>query len=361
MRVLTVNTGSSSVKLRVVDSGDAVVASRDTTPQLVESAVRDLLDECPADAVGHRVVHGGARHVVPTVVDDTLVADLAQLVDLAPLHQPLALDAIAAAQRAAPDLPAVACFDTAFHSRIPAEARTYAVPTEWRERFGLRRYGFHGLSYAWAARRVPQLLGGGVRRQVVAHLGSGASVAAVLGDHSIDTSMGFTPMEGLVMATRSGSVDPGMLLWLVERAGVAPLELTEGLDRRGGLLALAGTRDMREVVDRAERGDDAASLALSVYVYRLAAELAAMVAALGGLDALVFTGGVGERSAAVRRLAVDRLAFLGLRVDEQRNASVESDASIEAPGSAAPVLVVHSREDAEIARGVREALAAPPD
>jgi acetate kinase len=357
MRVLTVNTGSSSVKLRVLGSDDRELASVDTPPGDIDAALEALLEQEPVDAVGHRVVHGGPRHVRPTLVDDQLLADLREMVPLAPLHQPAAIDAIEAVRKVEPGLRAVACFDTAFHADLPEAARTYAVPAAWRQQHGLRRYGFHGLSYAWATRRTAALLGRSDLRIVVAHLGSGASLAAARGGQAVDTTMGFTPLEGIVMATRAGTVDPGLLLWLVEHGGLPAAEVRDGLDRQGGLLALAGTRDMREVLVRAAAGDAEAELGLQVYLHRLVAGVAAMVASLGGLDALVFTGGVGERSADVRRLAAQRLAFLGVGVDQQANAAVEGDADVTGEGAPVRVLVVASREDLEIARGVRAALA----
>jgi acetate kinase len=357
MRVLTVNTGSSSVKLRVLDPDDAELASLDSAPGDIGSAVERLLADAPVDAVGHRVVHGGPRHVRPTLVDDRLLADLREMVPLAPLHQPAAIDAIEAVRGVEPGLPAVACFDTAFHADLPPAARTYALPAAWRDRHGVRRYGFHGLSYAWASRRSAQLLGRDELRLVVAHLGSGASLAAVHGGRAVDTTMGFTPLEGIVMATRAGSVDPGLLLWLVEHGGLTTSEVHDGVDRHGGLLALTGTKDMREVLERVRTGDADADLGLQVYLHRLVAGIAAMVASLGGIDALVFTGGVGERAADVRRQAVQRLAFLGIGLDPAANAAVDGDADVTGEGSAVRVLVVASREDLEIARGVRTALA----
>jgi acetate kinase len=353
MRVLTVNTGSSSVKLRVLGADDEVLVSRDSTPEDVGADVHELLDQ--ADAVGHRVVHGGPDHAAPERVTDALVADLRGLTALAPLHQPIALDAIEAVRRAAPDVPAAVCFDTAFHADLPAAARTYALPREWRDRHGLRRYGFHGLSYAYASRRAAELLGRADLRLVVAHLGSGASLAAVRDGRSLDTTMGFTPLEGLVMATRAGTVDPGLLLWLVEHGGLTASEVLDGIDTGGGLLGLAGTKDMRQVLQRADTGDADARLAIDVYLHRLAGSVAAMTASLGGLDALVITGGVGEASADVRRLLVERLGYLGLALAPS-NDEVEDDAVVSPAGAGAQVLVVHAREDIEIARGVRSVL-----
>jgi acetate kinase len=253
----------------------------------------------------------------------------------------------------------VACFDTAFHATLPAAAATYALPAEWRERWGLRRYGFHGLSHAWAARRAAELTGrpASALRVITAHLGAGASLAAVLGGRSIDTTMGFTPLEGLVMATRSGSVDPGLLLWLQTSAGLTAEEVTDALEFRSGVHGLAGTADLREVVERAEQGDADAGLALDVYAHRARAGVAAMVAALGGVDVLVLTGGVGERSPAVRSAVVNGLGFLGLALDPERNRTAEPDADIGVTG-AVPVYVVAAREDLQIAAEVRTVLGA---
>jgi acetate kinase len=267
------------------------------------------------------------------------------------------LRGLEAARRLLPDVPHVACFDTAFHATLPPEAYTYALPQAWRELRGVRRYGFHGLSHAWAARRATELAPG-THRVVTCHLGAGASLAAVLDGRSVDTTMGFTPLDGLVMATRSGSVDPGLITWLEEHEGLAPHEVADALEHRSGLLGLAGTADMPEVLDRE---DDAAKLALDVYVHRLAGGVAAMTASLGGLDVLVFTGGVGERAAEVRRRTATRLTHLGVRIDDQLNGVAEPDADISARGAGAHggvrVLVVASREDLQIAAGVERALA----
>jgi acetate kinase len=352
VRVLTVNTGSSSVKLRLLDADDALVAEHeadapgtDVDPGALAGAIADLGD---ADAVAHRVVHGG-RRADAARIDDALVDELRALTPLAPLHQPKALAAIQAVGRERPDVPAVACFDTAFHAGLPAAAATYALPPEWRERYGLRRYGFHGLSHAYASRRGAALLGlPDDARIVTAHLGAGASLAAVQGGASIDTTMGFTPLEGLVMATRSGNVDPGLVLWLV-RQGLDAEKVHDALERRSGLVALAGSADMRELL---ARDDDAARLALDVYLHRLAAETAAMAAALGGLDALVFTGGVGEHAPAIRAGAAERLAFLGVAVVDR-----DGEGDITAPGATVQAAVVAAREDVEMARQTRALLA----
>jgi acetate kinase len=363
MRVLVVNAGSSSLKLRVVEGDDSVAgrldlpAVGDLAPAQLEAALADL---GPVDAAGHRVVHGGPDLREPVVVDAAVRRRLEELTDLAPLHQPPALAALDALSRARPGVPAVACFDTAFHAMLPAAAATYAIPVGWRRDRGVRRYGFHGLSHAWVARRAAEMataVGAPASRIVSCHLGAGASLAAVRDGRSVDTTMGFTPLEGLVMATRSGSVDPGAVLWLVTRGGLAPDEVLDALEHRSGLAALAGTPDMAEVVRRAAAGDPDARLARDVYVHRLRAAVAAMVAALGGLDILAFTGGVGEHAPAVRSAAVAGLAYLGVAADPAADARAKPDADVTAPGSTARVLVIEAREDLEIARGVRQALA----
>jgi acetate kinase len=310
-----------------------------------------------AGVVGHRIVHGGERYREALVIDATVHAALKELTELAPLHQPKSLAALDAVSAALPSIPAVACFDTAFHATMPAWAATYALPAEWRRRWGVRRYGFHGLSHAWVSRRAPELLEQPARRIVSCHLGAGASLCAIQDGRSVDTTMGFTPLEGLVMATRSGSVDPGLLLWLLERSRLSERELAGALEHESGLLALAGTADMREVQARAGAGDETARLAFEVYLHRLRAGIGAMSASLGGLDALVFTGGVGERSAEVRAQAVKDLGFLGLEIDHALNQVVAGDTEITAAGAPTRTLVVRAREDIEIARQARGALA----
>jgi acetate kinase len=362
VRVLVVNAGSSSLKLRLVGDDDSVLGSIDLeadSGSVDEDELEPRLRELgPADAIGHRVVHGGTAFTAAVVIDDDTLAGLDALTELAPLHQPAALELIRVVQRMRPGTPAVACLDTAFHATLPPEAFTYPLPAAWRERFGVRRFGFHGLSHAWASRRVAGLLGRAPAdlRVVTCHLGAGASLAAVRGGRSVDTTMGFTPLDGLVMATRSGAVDPGLVLWLASQAHVPVEDLEDELNHGSGLRALAGTGDMQAVVARAEAGDDDATLALDVYVHRLRASIAAMAAAMAGLDVLVFTGGVGERSAAVRRRAVDGLAFLGIAVGDAANIGAEPDVDISAPGAAVRTVVVAAREDLEIARLTRRAL-----
>jgi acetate kinase len=353
VRVLVVNAGSSSLKLSLLGPGDEGLGERDLAPGEPLAPVLEELGE--ADAVGHRVVHGGSRFSAPVVVDDEVRSALEALTNLAPLHQPPALAGIDAVRRARPDLPAVACFDTAFHAELPPAAATYALPKEWRERWELRRYGFHGLSHAWAARRARELAPGAAR-VVSCHLGAGASLAAIRDGRSVDTTMGFTPLEGIVMATRSGSIDPGLLLWLLGQ-GIVPGELARALEHESGLAGLAGTADMRDVLAAAARDEHDAVLALDVYVHRLGAAIAAMAAALGGLDALVFTGRIGERAPEVRARAAAGLGFLGIALEREANAAAGADAEIGAPGAPVRTFAVESREDLEIARGVRAALA----
>ncbi len=308
--------------------------------------------------MGHRIVHGGERFRAAVRIEGDVEHQLRELTKLAPLHQPKSLAALDAVSEVLPDVPAFACFDTAFHATLPAAAATYALPVEWREHWHLRRYGFHGLSHAWVARRTPELLGceSDGLRIVSCHLGAGASLCAIKDGASVDTTMGFTPLEGLVMATRSGSVDPGMLLWLLEHEQLSTGELADALEHRSGLLGLTGSADMREILDRAGRGDAAARLALEVYSHRLRAGIAAMAAALDGLDALVFTGGVGEHSIEIRAQATAGLGFLGVAVDGDRNARSQADYKIGAWGAAVRTLVLTAREDMEIARQVRELL-----
>jgi acetate kinase len=352
VRVLVVNAGSSSLKVDLVADG-SVVSSYDALPEVPPEV----------DAVGHRIVHGGPDLVAPVVIDADVERRMRDLVDLAPLHQPLSLQGLDAARALLPGVPHVACFDTAFHATLPAAARTYALPRHWRERWGVRRYGFHGLSHAWAARRAVEIAPG-ARRIVTCHLGAGASLAAVLDGASVDTTMGFTPLDGLVMATRSGAVDPGLLLWLEQHEDLAPGDLAHSLEHESGLLALAGTADMGEVIARARAGDAEAGLALDVYLRALTGGIAAMTAALGGLDVLVFTGGVGENAAEVRGRAIERLGHLGVVVDTRLNSAVGTgparpDTEISPSCSAVRALVIHAREALEIATGVEQALAGP--
>jgi acetate kinase len=364
MRVLVVNAGSSSLKLRLLGDRDEILADRELDAPRARIDEAELSDALAgklgeADAVGHRIVHGGKRFHAAIQIDPQVEVALRELVDLAPLHQPKSLAALDAVSRVLPRVPAVACFDTAFHTTLPPHAATYALPAEWRERWAIRRYGFHGLSHAWIARRAPELLGrSGIGLRVVScHLGAGASLCAICDGESLDTTMGFTPLEGLVMATRSGSVDPGLLLWLLEHGEMSERELAGALEHDSGLKGLAGTADMREVLTRADAGDAAARLARDVYVHRLRAEIASMAAGLGGIDVLAFTGGVGERSSQVRKLATEGLGFLGLELDTARNEAATCDVDLSSGGARAHTVVIEAREDLEIAQQTRAALA----
>jgi acetate kinase len=362
-RVLVVNAGSSSLKLRLLGPDGTVEAAHDVErwtgdadPSVLEpfGAVLEA-----ADVVGHRVVHGGASLTETTLLDDAVIARIEALAPLAPLHQTRSLAAIRAVRAFLPDLVGVACFDTAFHASLPLAASTYALPEEWRRRWGLRRFGFHGLSHRYAVGRAAELVGvpAADLRIVTCHLGAGASLCAVRDGRSVDTTMGFTPLEGLVMNTRSGSVDPGLVLWLMTEAGMDAPEVTKALEQSSGLAGLTGTSgDLRDVLPAAAAGDARAQLGVDVYVHRIRREIAAMVAALGGLDVLVFTGGVGEHLPAVRAAAADGLGFLGVAIDAGRNAATTADGEITAGAAAARTVVVTSREDIEIAREVRRLL-----
>jgi acetate kinase len=361
--VLVVNAGSSSLKLTLLDAADSVIAARElSTPhaEVDRDELRRALESQlgSADVVGHRIVHGGERFRAAVRVDRDVESQLRELSELAPLHQPKSLAALDAVSETLANIPAFACFDTAFHATLPQAAATYALPSDWRERWHLRRYGFHGLSHAWVAQHAPELLGMRAPglRIVSCHLGAGASLCAIRDGISVDTTMGFTPLEGLVMATRSGSVDPGMLLWVLERERLSAQELADALEHRSGLLGLAGSADMRELITRRGDGDPRARLAIDVYVHRLRAEIGAMAAAMGGLEVLVFTGGVGEHASEIRAHAAEGLAFLGVALDVRRNRETSADGEVGADGAAARTLVVTAREDLEIARQVRALL-----
>jgi acetate kinase len=349
VRLLVVNAGSSSLKLSALDD-DSLIADNDITDWTGDDEPIGAFARAVGaiDTVGHRVVHGGLTFTGPAVIDDGVVEQLRALTALAPLHQPRAIAAIAAARSSVPRATHVACFDTGFHATLPPAAYMYALPAQWRARWPLRRFGFHGLSHAYATRRAAALMDRPIAelQLVSCHLGAGASLCAVRGGVSVDTTMGFTPLEGLVMATRAGTIDPGLVLWLIRTGGLTVDEVFDGLEQCSGLAGVAGTPDMREVLERRARGEDSAVLAFDVYGHRLRRELGAMRAALDSFDACVFTGGVGEHAPEVR-------AACGLALDPALNATTTGDGEISAAGARTRTFVVTAREDLEIARQVR--------
>lgn len=360
MNVLVVNTGSSSLKLSVLDENNVMLAERHIERWHGEAdlaPLTDFLSNTPhIDAVGHRVVHGGPHLVSPVLITDQVRDEIERLTNLAPLHQPRALAGITAITELLHNTPQVACFDTAFHTTMPAFAATYALPAKWRQNWDLRRYGFHGLSHAYASQRVMQLMAVTQAKVITCHLGAGCSLAAVRDGSSVDTTMGFTPLAGLPMSTRSGDVDPGVLLWLLQNRKLTVAELADGLAHKSGLVGLSGWKDLRDVHKAADRGDPTARLAIEIFIHRLRQEILAMTASLGGLDMLVFTGGIGEHDSAVRAQTVTGINFLGVKLDAQRNAAPSPELPISAESSAISVWVIPAREDIVIASDVRAAL-----
>ena len=379
--VLVLNCGSSSLKWQVVDAASGAALASGQVERIGDEgvpdheaalqAVLDGLDEGDTPlarlglvAVAHRVVHGGERFSGPVRIDDDVVAEVRDLARLAPLHNPAAVLGIEAARRRLGDLPHVAVFDTAFHRTLPAHASTYAVPRAWREEHGVRRYGFHGTSYAHVSRAAAELLGLApeAANLVVLHLGNGASAAAIEGGRSVDTSMGLTPLEGLVMGTRSGDVDPAIFGHLRRTAGLDAEAVQDALQSASGMRALAGDGDLREVHRRVAAGDRDAELALDVYCHRIRRYVGAFMAVLGRTDAIVFTAGVGEHDAEVRRRALTGLEPLGIRLDPDRNGGPGGGArAISADGSPVAVLVVPTDEELELARQAVALLAAADD
>jgi acetate kinase len=363
-RVLVLNAGSSSLKWSILDARTEATVDEGSTswdgsePGRHQAEMKAALTSMHGvDAVGHRVVHGGARFREAVLVDDAVRHEIDVLSELAPLHNPAALAGIEAATHALPNVPQVAAFDTAFHATIPDAAAYYPLPWEWTEQWGLRRFGFHGLSVQYALRRATDMLGRQPARLVVAHLGSGCSVTALTDGHSVETSMGFTPLEGVMMGSRSGSVDPGLLLNLLTRRGVTPDELDAGLNEQAGLRGVSGvSSDMRKVQAAAEAGSERARLAIEMFVHRLVMAIGGMAAALGGLDALVFTGGIGEHSPPIRQAVADRLGHLGVVLDPALNDGADDDVDVTEANGRAHVLVVTAREDLSVLAEVRRVL-----
>ena len=392
--VLVLNSGSSSLKFAVIEpeSGNRLLtgvgerlASREAvlrlsrlrsgaveewlpegTHQTVVARVLSLVEEAEVDGMrllgaGHRVVHGGERFAASVLIDEAVVSAVRSFSHLAPLHNPANLAGVEAVSALLPNLPQVAVFDTAFHQTMPPHAFRYAVPEEWYTRHGVRRYGFHGTSHRFVSQQAATLLGRPVSelRLVTAHLGNGCSATAVHDGISIDTTMGLTPLDGLVMGTRSGDVDPGLIAYLAERTGMGLDPLTQALNTESGLLGLSGlSNDMRTVVAAAVDGNERARLALDVFVHRLSKAIAGLVVGLGRLDALVFTGGIGENSPVVRSMVLSRLGFLGLTEDPQANARHGRDTagriSVAGPVVA---LVVSTDEELTIARDTARVIA----
>jgi acetate kinase len=396
VQVLVLNSGSSSIKYRLFDDAEdglrlaarglverigedtghaeqVVVAPDGTTASTHDDApvpdhaagfrwivaqleVAGLADDL--SAIGHRVVHGGSEFTAPTIIDDAVLSRIEAQIPLAPLHNPANLTGIEVARELRPELTNVAVFDTAFHATLPPSAYHYAVPEALLEDYGVRRYGFHGTSHAYVSRRAAAALGRDVAdvKLVTLHLGNGASMAAVDGGRSVETSMGLSPLEGLVMGTRSGDIDPAVIFHLIREAGMAPDEVERILNRESGLKGLCGENDLRTIEERAAGGDERAQLALDVYVHRIRKYLGAYAAVLGRLDAVVFTAGVGENSDTVRAAVCADLEVLGIRLDAARNdgqrASKAPDGviQVQADDSAVAVLVVATDEEREIAQ-----------
>lgn len=378
--VLVLNCGSSSVKFALIepDTGRRMVTglaekvgspkavlhvrrgeqtvtttSADPSHAGVVAEVLDQIGGAPPRAVGHRVVHGGNRFSASVVVDDDVLAGIREVCELAPLHVPANLAGIEAAVRVLPGVPQVAVFDTAFHQTMPPRAYRYAVPGQWFTEHAVRRYGFHGTSHRYVSEKAAETLGRplGELRLVTAHLGNGCSAAAVRDGESVDTTMGLTPLEGLVMGTRSGDVDPGLPRYVAERTGMSLVEVLDALNTGSGLLGLSGvSNDHREVTEAAEAGSSSAALALEVFSYRLAKYVAALVVPLGRLDALVFTGGIGENSPDARSAVLGLLGFLGLVEDPARNTGLPRGSGGLVSGGPVPALVVPTDEELVIAR-----------
>lgn len=355
--VLVVNCGSSSLKYQVVDVDteqsllagliervqDHVVAFEQMVSELTASGITPM-------AIGHRVVHGGSKFSAPTLITDEVIATIAELVPLAPLHNPGNLAGIRGAIRAFPELPQVAVFDTAFHQSMPLAAYSYAIDAELSEKHGIRRYGFHGSSHAFVSRAAAKFLGQETFTGIVLHLGNGSSACAVKDGKSVNTSMGMTPLQGLVMGTRAGDIDPAIILHLSQVAGLSIAEIDQSLNQNSGLMGLTGDSDMRDVQDRAKQQDAIALSALAIYALRIKHYIGAYLAQLGQIDAIVFTAGVGENSAGMRQQVCEGLEHLGLELDQEKNFAADRQArDIAAQGSRVRILVIPTNEELEIA------------
>ncbi len=347
--------GTADIRIRTASGAEANQTLQVTAPDAV---LRPVLESLPGgvDVVGHRVVHGGKAFQESTRITPEVKSVIARFVEYAPEHNRLELEAIEACENIlGAAVPQIAVFDTAFHTTLSPAAYTYPGPRAWLDE-GIRRYGFHGISHQYTSGRAAEILGRPLEslRMVTCHLGNGASLAAIAGGKSVDTTMGFTPLAGLMMGTRSGSIDPGIIIHLVRHCGYKADELDRILNKESGLKGLSRVSgDMREVMAAIDAGNDDARLAFDVYVHRLCQETGSMVATLGGLDVLVFTAGVGENSPLVRTRVAERFAFLGVRIDEEKNARSPADTDISAPDAPVCTLIVHTEEDWEIARECR--------
>jgi len=366
MAILVFNAGSSTLKFGVFDE------------QTLECRASGAVEEMPTDrvfehllqnhslsslkeitAVGHRVVHGGDRFRTPTLISRDVVTQIERLSPLCPLHNPPALRMLESARRALPGIAQVAVFDTAFFATLPAHRTIYPLPYEWNAEWGIRRFGFHGISHAYCAERAAEMLGRSPSSfgVIVCHLGSGCSAAAVQNGKPVATTMGFTPLEGLMMATRSGSIDPGIIFYLMREKGLTVDELEDALHHRSGLLGVSGVSgDVREVVKAAKDNDTRSQLALALYADSVRSAIGALAVHMDRLDAIVFTAGVGENSARIREDIGGGLRSLGVVLDPDKNASAQPDADIAAPNSSARLLVIHTREEEMIARAVQKEL-----
>jgi acetate kinase len=352
-RLTAQNSDGKRVKEESVVPVDDRRASLDKLLQkLWQPPTQVIRDFSVIEVVGHRIVHGGPHLSEPAIISSEVKQAIKDVAAIAPLHNAVGLQGIELAERLFPKAKQVAVFDTGFHRTLPLTAKVYPGPYEWFER-GIRRYGFHGINHEYCAHRAAQLLKREISslKIVSCHLGNGCSLAAIDGGKSVDTTMGFTPLEGIMMGTRSGSVDPGILIHLMRNEKTDPKHLDEMLNRRSGLLGIFGvSSDMRDVLEAANKSNDRAKLAVDIFVHRLQAGIAAMAASLGGLDVIVFTAGIGENAAAIRLATCEKLAFLGVQLDEKNNSSAKPDAEISASKSAVRVLVIRAQEDWSIAR-----------
>ncbi len=397
MKIFVCNSGSSSLKFSLFDSESELLLAEGeidwtmTPTQLVwrrpgqeefrenlrlakhADAVARIFDDLQAGpsaplqglaelgAIGHRVVHGGDRYTKAVLITPEVKRVIGELAELAPLHNPAALAGITAVEQILPDTPQVAVFDTAFHATLSKAARTYPVPHQWTSEWGIRRYGFHGLSHSYCTSRAAEVIGRRDLRLVIAHLGNGASVSAVRNGVCVDTSMGFTPLDGVMMGTRSGSLDPGILVYVLEHKGMNGSQLDIALNDQAGLLGVSGvSSDMREVLAESSDNPDA-RLAVDVYVHRIRQTVGSMAATLGGIDAMVFTAGVGEHAPEIRKRVCENLEFLGLELDQEANESCRPDADIAMPTSPARILVIGTREDLTIVREAHRLLSSTLD